>query len=104
GPVNAREAIDIGIQIASALYATHSVGIIHRDIKPDNVMIRRDGIVKVLDFGLAKLSRERQSGDTDSRALTQNLVNTDVGIVMGTAQYMSPEQARGLDVDARSDI
>ena len=104
GRLTVREAIEVGIQIASALNATHSVGIIHRDIKPDNIMIRRDGLIKVLDFGLAKLTRDRESTDTDSRAPTQNLVNTDAGIVMGTAQYMSPEQARGLDVDARSDM
>ena len=98
------EAIEIGIQVASALWATHSVGIIHRDIKPDNIMLRRDGIVKVLDFGLAKLSRERQTTHTNSLAPTQDFINTDVGMVMGTARYMSPEQARGFDVDARTDI
>jgi len=102
--ITAEEAIDIGIQVASALWATHNVGIIHRDIKPDNIMLRRDGIVKVLDFGLAKLSRERQISETDSLAPTQNFINTAVGMVMGTAHYMSPEQARGLDVDARTDI
>jgi serine/threonine protein kinase len=61
GPFNPAEALDIGIQVASALFATHSVGIIHRDIKPDNIMLRPDGLVKVLDFGLAKLTRERQT-------------------------------------------
>lgn len=104
-PLTPREAIDVVIQIASALSATHAVGIIHRDIKPDNVMLRRDGIVKVLDFGLAKLSRERpQTTQTDSLAPTQNMINTAVGVVMGTAHYMSPEQARGFEVDARTDI
>ncbi len=103
GAVTPRDAIDIGIQIAGALNATHSVGIIHRDIKPDNIMLRRDGIVKVLDFGLAKLTRDPQL-NTDSLAPTQNLFNTGAGIVLGTAQYMSPEQARGLEVDARTDI
>ena len=102
--ITAEEAIDIAIQVASALWATHNVGIIHRDIKPDNIMLRRDGIVKVLDFGLAKLSRERQISETDSLAPTQNFINTAVGMVMGTAHYMSPEQARGFDVDARTDI
>jgi serine/threonine protein kinase/Tfp pilus assembly protein PilF len=96
------EALDVGIQVASALCATHSVGIIHRDIKPDNIMLRHDGIVKVLDFGLAKLTRERQTTETDSLAPTQNM--TAAGVVLGTAQYMSPEQARGLNVDARTDI
>jgi len=105
GPLNAVEALDIGIQIASALNATHSVGIIHRDIKPDNIMLRHDGIVKVLDFGLAKLTSDRQtSNETDSMAPTQHFFKTEVGVVMGTAQYMSPEQARGFEVDARTDI
>ena len=104
-PLSLSDALDVAIQVASALSATHDVGIIHRDIKPDNIMLRRDGIVKVLDFGLAKLTRERpQTSQTDSMAPTQNFVNTAVGVVMGTAHYMSPEQARGLDVDARTDI
>ncbi|HEX5887724.1 MAG TPA: protein kinase [Pyrinomonadaceae bacterium] len=104
-PLTPNEAIDVVIQIASALSATHAVGIIHRDIKPDNIMLRPDGIVKVLDFGLAKLSRERpQTTHTDSLAPTQNMINTAVGVVMGTAHYMSPEQARGFEVDARTDI
>jgi serine/threonine protein kinase/cytochrome c-type biogenesis protein CcmH/NrfG len=104
-PINPREAIDIGIQVASALCATHSVGIVHRDIKPDNIMLRHDGIVKVLDFGLAKLARdERLPSPADPEAPTQAQVNTEVGVVLGTAQYMSPEQARGLDVDVRTDI
>ena len=105
GTISAAEAIDIGIQVASALLATHTVGIVHRDIKPDNIMLRRDGIVKVLDFGLAKLTRDRQNTtQTDSLAPTQNMINTIAGMVMGTAQYMSPEQARGLETDARTDI
>ena len=104
-PLTASEVLDIGIQVASALAATHNVGIIHRDIKPDNIMLRPDGLVKVLDFGLAKLTRERQqTSQTDSLAPTQNMFNTAAGVVMGTAHYMSPEQARGLDVDARTDI
>ena len=104
GSLTPAEVLDIGIQIASALSATHSVGIIHRDIKPDNIMLRHDGIVKVLDFGLAKLTKEREIRDTSEFATTQNFVNTGVGIVLGTAQYMSPEQARGFDVDPRTDI
>src|SRR6185503_14320157 len=102
GPIKPFDALDIGIQVASALNATHTVGITHRDIKPDNIMLRHDGIVKVLDFGLAKLTREPV--ETDSLAPTQNFINTAAGVVMGTAHYMSPEQARGLDVDHRSDI
>ncbi len=105
GPLEPRDALDIGIQIASALWATHSVGIIHRDIKPDNIMLRHDGIVKVLDFGLAKLTPERLSlNETDSMAPTQHFFKTELGMVLGTAQYMSPEQARGFEVDARTDI
>ena len=103
-PFKPMDALDVAIQVASALAATHSVGIIHRDIKPDNIMLRRDGIVKVLDFGLAKLTRERQPGETDSLAPTQNFINTGYGVVLGTAHYMSPEQARGLELDHRSDI
>ena len=104
GSLSAADALDVGIQVASALSATHTVGIIHRDIKPDNIMLRHDGIVKVLDFGLAKLSRGRQTFETDSMAPTQNMINTGVGMVLGTAHYMSPEQARGLELDARTDI
>ena len=103
-PLKPSEALDVGIQIASALCATHSVGIVHRDIKPDNIMLRRDGIVKVLDFGLAKLTRERQTSLTDSLAPTQNFINTAAGMVLGTAHYMSPEQARGFEVDHRTDV
>jgi eukaryotic-like serine/threonine-protein kinase len=94
-----REMLDVVIQVAAALTAAHEAGIVHRDIKPENIMVRRDGYVKVLDFGLAKLIERRT---TDSEAST--MVNTDPGVVMGTASYMSPEQARGTDVDARTDI
>src|ERR1044072_8756881 len=104
GTLTLSDVLDVGIQIASALSATHSVGIIHRDIKPDNVMLRHDGIVKVLDFGLAKLTRERETPDHNSFATTQDFINTGIGVVLGTAQYMSPEQARGFDLDARTDI
>ena len=96
------EALNIAIQIADALAAAHKAGIIHRDIKPENVMLRPDGYVKVLDFGLAKLS-EQASPAVAAEAPTIQ-VRTGSGIVIGTAGYMSPEQARGLGVDHRSDI
>ena len=97
------EVLDIATQIAAALVAAHAAGIVHRDIKPENIMIRKDGIVKVLDFGLAKLT-ERYDSSSGSEATTMAIVNTEPGAVLGTAAYMSPEQAAGRDVDARSDI
>jgi serine/threonine protein kinase/Flp pilus assembly protein TadD len=102
-----REALEITIQIAGALQAAHEAGITHRDIKPENIMIRPDGYVKVLDFGLAKLTEKSDSKldlSVDKEAATRLRANTDPGTVMGTVTYMSPEQARGLRVDARSDI
>jgi eukaryotic-like serine/threonine-protein kinase len=103
-PLKLTEILDISIQIASALVAAHAAGIVHRDIKPENIMIRKDGIVKVLDFGLAKLVDRYDGSGTGSEATTFALVNTEPGTVLGTAAYMSPEQALGRDVDARSDI
>jgi len=97
------EVLDIALQAAGALAAAHAAGIIHRDIKPENIMVRPDGLVKVLDFGLAKLT-ETQAPSTDSGARTIARADTDPGTVMGTAAYMSPEQARGQKVDARTDI
>jgi eukaryotic-like serine/threonine-protein kinase len=97
------EILDIAIQTAGALAAAHAAGIIHRDIKPENIMIRRDGYIKVLDFGLAKLT-EPLGSTTDSEAPTKAMVNTGAGIVMGTPNYMSPEQAKGTSVDARTDL
>jgi len=98
-----REALDVMVQIASALSTAHQAGIIHRDVKPENIMVRPDGIVKVLDFGLAKLT-ENQSLTMDSEAGTISKKATDPGTIMGTVAYMSPEQARGKRVDARTDI
>jgi eukaryotic-like serine/threonine-protein kinase len=97
------EVLDVVIQVASALTAAHAAGILHRDVKPENVMLRPDGLIKVLDFGLAKLA-ERNLPRTGTELPTAARVDTDPGTVMGTAQYMSPEQARGLKVDGRTDI
>ena len=98
------EILDIAVQVASALEEAHAAGIVHRDIKPDNIMVRRNGYVKVLDFGLAKLTETVDRTPLDAEAATRVLVQTDAGVVMGTSHYMSPEQARGKPVDARSDI
>ena len=95
------ETISIMVQTAQALSAAHHAGIIHRDIKPENIMIRSDGYVKVLDFGLAKLT---EINHTDGEEQTKKLVKTNPGVVMGTVAYMSPEQARGKNTDARSDV
>ena len=95
------DVLEIAIQVANALARAHQAGIVHRDIKPENIMIRSDGIVKVLDFGLAKLL-ETPASATD--ASTRAAINTVPGVVMGTTRYMSPEQVRGLDLDARTDI
>ncbi len=103
-PLEAREILDIAVQVAGALEEAHAAGIVHRDIKPDNIMIRRNGYVKVLDFGLAKLTEDSDRSTSDEEASTRVLVQTDAGVVMGTSHYMSPEQARGKPVDARSDI
>ena len=99
------EILDIAVQIAGALDEAHAAGIIHRDIKPENVMIRRNGFVKLLDFGLAKLTeRTIDRSSLDAEASTRVFVQTDAGVVMGTSHYMSPEQARAQTVDARTDI
>ncbi len=97
------EAVEMAAQVSAALAAAHEAGITHRDIKPENVMVRPDGIVKVLDFGLAKLTEVAPSV-VDSRAATLVRNDTETGMVMGTPGYMSPEQARGERVDARTDI
>ena len=97
------EALDLAVQIGAALAVAHEAGISHRDIKPENVMVRPDGYVKVLDFGLAKLT-EAASPAIDSQTPSVAGHTTDVGTVMGTPRYMSPEQARGEKLDARSDI
>jgi len=101
--VNLDETIEFAMQIASALVAAHEAGIVHRDLKPENVMIRRDGLVKLLDFGIAKVVDGPRSV-VDKEAPTRLGIHTEPGVVIGTTAYMSPEQARGLQVDARTDI
>src|SRR6266404_6376715 len=107
GPLKIGEMLEVAIHAASALAAAHAAGIVPRDIKPENIMLRRDGIVKVLDFGLAKLSEPPAVAGgpaVDTEAPTRAAIKTEPGVVMGTAIYMSPEHARGLHVDARTDI
>lgn len=96
------DVLSIAIQTADALTAAHTAGITHRDIKPENIMLRKDGYLKVLDFGLAKLAESGAAKDLD--AATKMLDKTNPGVVMGTVSYMSPEQARGREIDPRSDI
>jgi serine/threonine protein kinase/DNA-binding winged helix-turn-helix (wHTH) protein len=100
GPMKITIAINVAAQVASALAAAHAAGIIHRDIKPENIMLRPDGYVKALDFGLAK----QIGSETSDSGTSLSQLNTDPGVVMGTVNYMSPEQARGVSVDTRSDI
>ena len=107
GALPVAQTLDVAVQLASALTAAHAAGIIHRDLKPENAMVRRDGLVKVLDFGLAKLIEPQGQvwrHESDSNAATRAKIETQPGAVMGTPQYMSPEQARGQTVDARSDL
>src|SRR5437899_3527078 len=103
GRINPHAALDIAVQVASALAAAHEAGVVHRDIKPENIMLRPDGYVKVLDFGIAKLTEQRLASDNHTSETTA-VLQTRLGLVLGTAHYMSPEQARGQKVDARSDI
>ena len=101
GPVTVRQAIDYGIQVARGLAAAHDKGIVHRDLKPENVFLSRDGRAKILDFGLAKLTRPESASSADSPT---QAVRSEPGLVLGTVGYMSPEQVRGDLVDHRTDI
>ena len=113
GQLPLSEALELGMQMTAALVAAHAAGIIHRDIKPENIMVRKDGLVKVLDFGLAKLLARDEGGGMRDESEKEPLLHpssliphpsTAPGLVMGTPRYMSPEQARGQKVDARSDL
>ncbi len=103
-PMPPGEVLDVAVQVAGALAAAHANGIVHRDIKPENLILRSDGIAKVLDFGLAKPTGGESPELLDGETPTRAHVKTDSGLVMGTATYMSPEQARAQQVDARTDI
>ncbi len=102
--MNLKSALEIAIQVASALDAAHRAGIVHRDIKPENVMIRPDGLVKILDFGIAKLTEKKVQSIDAEAATAIKAEGTSPGMIIGTASYMSPEQAKGKPIDARSDI
>ncbi|MBV8553720.1 MAG: serine/threonine-protein kinase [Acidobacteriaceae bacterium] len=102
GPIGSRKAIEYATQIARGLSAAHERGIVHRDLKPENILLTRDGVVKILDFGIAKQARSAEF--SDARAATVTRSATDPGVVLGTAAYMSPEQVRGMTADHRSDI
>jgi serine/threonine protein kinase/Flp pilus assembly protein TadD len=104
GRMQLSEALDVAIQVASALAAAHGTGIVHRDIKPENIMLRPDGYVKVLDFGIAKLAESAFAKAAADGAGSMTLAETNLGSILGTVRYMSPEQAYGTPVDKRNDI
>src|SRR5262249_36572608 len=99
GPLQLRKAIDYALQIARGLAAAHERGIFHRDLKPENIFVTHDGRIKILDFGLAKLTLPQMFGENSATA-----VESEPGTVLGTVGYMSPEQVRGKPTDARSDL
>jgi serine/threonine protein kinase len=103
GPIPLRTAVDYGSQIARGLAAAHDKGIVHRDLKPENVFVTKDGRLKILDFGLAKLAKLQAAAD-ENATLDATPQDTSPGVVLGTVGYMSPEQVKGEPADARSDI
>src|SRR5204862_3333100 len=104
GPAPIETAIHYARQIVAGLEAAHEKGIVHRDLKPANIKVTADGIVKVLDFGLAKLAPVHSSGSNLTNSPTFTIGGTEGGVILGTAAYMSPEQARGQAVDKRTDV
>ena len=104
GRIQLSEAVDVAMQVTSALAAAHGAGIVHRDVKPENIMLRPDGYVKVLDFGIAKLAESAFAEATADGAESTTLAQTNLGSILGTVRYMSPEQTRGAQVDKRTDI
>jgi serine/threonine protein kinase/predicted ATPase len=103
GSLTIRDALEVCAQVAGALAKAHGAGIVHRDVKPENVMVDEEGHVKVLDFGIAKRLQHAAAVDTEAPT-SANPINTAAGVVLGTSTYMSPEQLRGMDLDARTDI
>src|SRR5947209_13145745 len=104
GRMGLSEAVDVAVQVASALAAANETGVVHRDIKPENIMLRPDGYVKVLDFGIAKLAESAFAEATADGTGSMTLADTSLGSILGTVRYMSPEQACGAQVDKSTDI
>ena len=104
GSLGARKSVEVAVQIARGLAAAHEKGIVHRDLKPENLFLTRDGLVKILDFGIAKLGRAGRGKGRDRRRDPLPHLSTSAGTILGTVGYMSPEQVRGLPADHRSDL